>query len=276
VVIDQRVALHTAARRYCADQYAHWMRCYGERDFDITSPRAEAIYPRYNVLAAILVDVGSVLPQEFATLDDLRAFLIAAGQTAEDAATRYAPDPLAERAMAEQRAAFGGFIERITLEGLRDVDPLPYRRSLSGAESATLWSRLRHRWGLDEGQYWYPLTGQAAAPHTLAFHADQCNQAISSPVLRHILERHGVARVWELSAARPVYEIPPEQVEPEDADYETYWTAGELGWLIYLSHESTITIAGRWLVAAVQAAWPAWTHHLHTAWDVPPSPPATT
>jgi len=58
--MDQRVALHTAARRYYADQYAHWMRRYVERDFDITSPRAEAIYPRYNVLAAILVDALAV------------------------------------------------------------------------------------------------------------------------------------------------------------------------------------------------------------------------
>jgi len=45
---------------------------------------------------------------------------------------------------------------------------------------------------------------------------------------------------------------------------ETYWSSGELDWLVYSSHEESITFAGRWLVGAVKAAWPTWSERLYT------------
>ena len=33
-------------------------------------------------------------------------------------------------------------------------------------------------------------------------------------------------------------------------------------WLVYASHEGSLTLGGGWLVAAAQRAWPAWAGHL--------------
>src|SRR5438132_1187221 len=85
--------------------------------------------------------------QRFATLEDLRGFLLAAGQTAEDMFTRPPKSPLALQAMADERAAFCGFIQRITPDDLNEVAPLPYRRTLSKEEHKALWARLFERWG---------------------------------------------------------------------------------------------------------------------------------
>jgi hypothetical protein len=43
---------------------------------------------------------------------------------------------------------------------------------------------------------------------------------------------------------------------------ETYWSSRHLDWLIYCSHEDSITFAGAWLVAAIQQAWPTWQQHI--------------
>jgi hypothetical protein len=40
-----------------------------------------------------------------------------------------------------------------------------------------------------------------------------------------------------------------------------------MDWLIYASHESSITVAGDWLLEAVKAEWPEWEQHLYTGWD---------
>jgi len=247
---------------------------YSERAFDSAHPEAQNIYPRYQVLTAILVAVESVVPEDFATLEDLRGFLLAAGQTAEDMSTRPPKSPVALHAMADERAAFCGFIQRLTPEDLGDVAPLPYRRTLSREEHVDLRARLTERWGAREGQYWYPLSPEAAPPDVLAFQHDWFDHAVPPPVLQRILAGHGVERVWELHESGPDYEITLEQVEPDYSNTKGYWTAGEMDWVIYVSHESSITVAGSWLTAAVKAARPEWEQHVYTGWNYDPPPRA--
>jgi hypothetical protein len=45
-----------------------------------------------------------------------------------------------------------------------------------------------------------------------------------------------------------------------------YWSSRELDWLIYLSHEESLTFAGRWLVEAIKEALPNWRERLYTAY----------
>ena len=270
--MDEREALHVAARRYCMEHHERWVQRYSESAFDSAHPEAQDIFPRYQVLAAILADVESVVPKDFVTLEDVRGFLLVAGQGAEDMFTRPPKSPLADQAIGEERAAFCRFIQRITPEDLAVVVPLPYRRTLSREEHQVLWTRLYERWGVREGQYWYPLSPEAAPPDALAFQQDWFDHAVPPPVLQHILATHGVARVWELHEYGPEYEITLAQVEPEYGDTEGYWTAGEIDWVIYVSHESSVTVGGSWLTVAVQAVWPEWDQHLYTGWDYRPPP----
>lgn len=86
-------ALHTAARRYCADRAALWSSRYAdlqagearERRRSGTpepttyaySTEALATFPRYNVLYAIQAAVEAFTPADFASLDEARELLAA-------------------------------------------------------------------------------------------------------------------------------------------------------------------------------------------------------
>lgn len=267
-------ALHTAARHYCRDRQALWIARYVQRSSAVDHPEAQDIYPRYQVLAAILVDVESVTPDRFDTMADLRRFLVMAGQTATDAVTRPPHSVIAERAMQAERDLFCAYVQNLTVQDLGIVEPLPYQRSLSQAEHAALWTRLHERWGVREGQYWYPLLSEADVlpPHVLAFQQAWFDRAVPPTALQQILRHQGIRRVWELREFGPEYEMDLAELEPHYNGAEGYWTSGEMEWLVYASHESSITVAGAWLVAAVQTAWPEWAQHLYTGWDDEPPP----
>lgn len=81
--------------------------------------------------------------------------------------------------------------------------------------------------------------------------------------LRTILIKHGVQRVWELREYGPEYEQDVLLLTPRYNGGESYWSWADLDWIIYASHEASVTIGG-WLVREIQAVWPAWKAHVWT------------
>lgn len=225
-----------------------------------------ATFPRYNVLDAILVDVERLILTDYATFEDLQALLILAGQTAESPFTSPSKSAIANRAMAEERKHFAAYIQRLIIATVRNISPLPYRRTLLPAEQKRLWLDLNRRWGTEQG-YWHPLITRDMPPGILAFQAAWFDHAMSSGQLRGIFARRGITRLWELGEGGPAFEIATDSFEPMYAGAEGYWTSPGLDWLIYASHESSITIAGDWLIAEVKALWPDWEEHLWIDWD---------
>ncbi|MDB5075360.1 MAG: hypothetical protein JWO42_1539, partial [Chloroflexi bacterium] len=148
------------------------------------------------------------------------------------------------------------------------VEPLPYHRTLSSSEHTKLWARLQERWAVREGSYWYPLgSDEDPAPHVVAFQLMWFDYAVSLEKLRAALAEHGVTRVWELREYGPEYEIDVAEMEPMYNAAEGYWTSGDLDWLLNVSHESSITVAGEWLITSVQRLWPDWEQHIYEDWD---------
>lgn len=73
-----------------------------------------------------------------------------------------------------------------------------------------------------------------------------------------------IKRLWELRRKRRLdqFEMDPAllQLQGPQAN-EVFWTASEMDWLLYSSHEGSLTVAGEWLVAAITVAWPRWDQH---------------
>ncbi|MCD6052439.1 MAG: hypothetical protein K0Q55_3857, partial [Verrucomicrobia bacterium] len=38
----------------------------------------------------------------------------------------------------------------------------------------------------------------------------------------------------------------------------------QFDWIIYASHESSVTIGGEWLLPAIKSAWPNWQNRIWT------------
>lgn len=131
---------------------------------------------------------------------------------------------------------------------------------------------MRELWGVQERRYWHPLIRLDLPPNVIALQQAWFDDAVPLATLHHILEEHGVTRFWELREYGPEYELDLAEMEAAYTEAESYWTSGTMDWLIYASHESSITVAGAWLISKVEAAWPAWEQHVYTGWDYPLPP----
>jgi hypothetical protein len=270
-------ALHAAARRYCADRAALWSRRYADlregearerRRSDEPEPttytysrEALATFPRYNVLYAIQAAVEAFTPDDFATLGEARELLAAAGESAESVFTRPPNGEIERQAMDEERTLFSDYMRGVSEDELTHVESLPFRRALSREESERLWNDLKTQWGV-EG-YWYPLDRPLTAEppaNAVAFGADPFFGADVQSRLRIVLADLGVSRLWELRELQTDgnFELDLELFAPVYTGLEGYWTDDSLGWLVYASHEDSVTVAGAQLLPAFQQAFPKW------------------
>lgn len=280
-------ALHTAARRYAADRAVMWERRYADLRIDeqrtrrrdgvpepmtyTYSPEALAMFPRYHVLHAIETAVEEFTPTDFASLQEARELLAAAGASAENIFTRSPTGEIEQRAMHEERELFRRYLQELTNDELARVEPLPFRRTLTTEESTSLRAELERRWGVTGN--WYPLDRPPDAeppPHTEAFNSDPFFDAELQQHLRDALGELGISRLLELreldTDTNKEFELA--QLTPLYTGAEGFWTDKTFDWLVYASHEGSVTIAGTPLLQALQRRWPDWSQHrYHPKYD---------
>lgn len=268
--MDNREALHTMARRHCIERHAFWAEAY--RQLDVTgaarkpvdklkweyTQQAYVTFPRYLVWEAILNEVERLEPGFSSSLDEFRHELVAAGQRAQTMMTTNTALPsVAGTAMAEEREAFRKFVLSVLEGQLEGVEPLAMRRGFDAKELQRVWAIVNQRWDVTTQHHWWPLREGVLPSAVIAFHTDWFDDE-KIAALRDVLIDHGVAVVWEL---REFGEWGCEQsVRAFDPTYngeEGYWTSAGTEWLVYASHESSITLGGEWLLQAFRQRFPA-------------------
>lgn len=258
--------LHDAARRYCIERHAYWCDQYaklcaksGQPKYEGTGYSEEHLktFPRYNVLCAILNELERINPHHLSGLSETQELFVVAGQTAHNSFTKPPHLPFTEGAMHEERKAFCDFIRNFPKSQLAKVEPLFYRRILTTIESDGICKELSHRWNIKSG-YWFPLAGESP-PHCEAFDSEAFHDAFPLERLRERLTQVGTHRIFELQEFGTVYEQDVSAFAPSYASGgETYSFPPDFNWVIYASHEGSITVAGRWLLPEVKSLWPEW------------------
>lgn len=282
--MDEQMALHTASRRYCMERAPgldprheeHWYRdrrWTRNRELFIAWDNARGTGAQLIVLGAVLFHIEQVTPSDFLSVDALRAFLIETGRSVGDEQTD-STDPDVERETDKERALFCSYIEDLSADDLRAVAPLPYRRVLGQREQERIWQRLKRRWGLTPQLHWYPLQDVQLPPHVVALQEKWFARYVPPDVLRQILMQRRVRRVWELREAGsfPQYEMDVALLVPWDGGGEHCWTSEKMDWILYTSHEGSVTIGGDWLFNLVKQAWPQWEEHIYTTYEYQPPP----
>jgi hypothetical protein len=269
--MDELTALHTAVRRYCQKEFSKWTRRYatlsaagrgrvpahGESSWDY-SEEAYEMFPRYRIAEAIQIEVERIVPSDSNSLENLRVLLLEAARAAEDRLTAEMKSPAARTALSAEADEYRSFLGSWAEADLRAVEPLPYRRVIDAQESERIWAGLKVRWEFD-GHYWFPLKRGDPPPDVIAFHTEFFCEMRGLELLREALMDRGVTRIFQLHESGPDYDIEFSIFDPQDsAGEEQYSTSESLDWLVYASHESSITIAGDWLVAFFQREWPEW------------------
>ncbi|MCA9051647.1 MAG: hypothetical protein KDA89_23075 [Planctomycetaceae bacterium] len=264
-------SLHTAARQYCNEQFNYWAALYAaicrdgrDRAADRYhyTPEALDVFPRYNLLKAIRIELERIDPYELDDLTDTRELIILAGTAADDDFTREPIGKIDAAAMANEREVFCDFIREPSDSDLQSVAPLPYQRVLSQSESDSLWARFRDRWQIANGN-WFPLA-ECTLTDVIAFQDRPFNEFASTCTLVESLTSRGVSRVWELREYGPEYELDASLFDPHYNGAEGYWSSGDLDWIVYASHEGSITIGG-WLLVEIKARWPEWNQRIWTS-----------
>ncbi len=268
---DHSERLLSAARRYCTDRFGMWAEKYAalskagkDRDSDGYHYTEEALrtFPRYNVLGAIQTDIERLTGRDLGTIDEARETVALAGLTAQNDFT----DPMGtidEAAMQEERQLFAEYVRAVSCADLEAAPRLPYRRVISEKEADKLRNQLTSEWGVSDG-HWYPLA-EKSHENIEAYQDRHFQQNIRTEDLRQMLRSRGIGRVFEVREYGPSYELDVELFEPEYNGAEGYWVSDNLGWVMYASHESSITVGG-WLLDEVKVAWPNHTQHI---WQTP-------
>lgn len=291
--MDPRTALHTAARRFCQDRFSGWMQAYSElqskggdqieKRFELGwdySDEAYTIFPRYRIDGAIQTEVERLTPESFASLEEMRLQLISACETAAMRLQKEFKKTSAHEAMREEAEDYRAYIRVLAEHDLSSIMPLPFRRVIAQEESQKLWRRLAEAWNMGDGS-WFPLREGDPPEHVIAFHTDYFGKMSGAQILREALDTRSVGRIYQLhefGPPEPDYEIELSILEPTyGSGGEQYSMSDSSDWVVYTSHESSITVCGEWLTDVFKKEWSDWstrsyggpysTEDLRGTWD---------
>lgn len=245
-------ALITAARRYCKEHHARWAQRYAQERTGANDPvysytdQDYNLFPRYQVLAAILGEVEKLVGKTFPSPEACRETLIHTGRTARSLFTEI-DHPVAQTAMQEERENFVRYLQSLTPEALAQMAPLSYRRRLNEEESSTVRQQLLERWNYNGG-YWAPLTGNIPS-NTLFVAQSALTPADRSAIMDYICQ-HATPHLLEITEDETDAEITCSELDLDS--YETVYCDENYNWLLYTSHESTLTFAGEQLLVFVR------------------------
>jgi hypothetical protein len=158
---------------------------------------------------------------------------------------------------------------------LSGVEPLPYRRVLTDEESNSIRDLLRAQWQIDD-DFWYPLDraeDDEPPPNTNAFYVPGFP---TTTLVALVVSVTSPERIFELTegALAPDREI---DVGLFDEPYygrgglfaggECMWTNRSGDWVVYVSHEASITVAGEALLRPLVEQWPDWRTWVYQGWE---------
>ncbi len=272
--MNVKTALHTAARRYCQERFSDWLHSYNElqakEEYQVEnlfkpgwdySEEAYKIFPRYRLDGAIQVEVERLTPNSYTSLEELRVQLLRACDPALVRLRAELSEPIAQEALREEANDYREYIQVLNEPDLTNIAPLPFRRVITEQESKKLWGQLKEVWDIG-GDYWFPLRKGHLPPHVITFHSDYFGKMGGAQLLREALEMRGITRIYQLQefgSPEPEYEIELSILKPAYSNGgEQYSTSDRTDWVVYASHESSITVCGEWLTDVFKQKWPEW------------------
>lgn len=244
--------LITSARRYCQDNHAFWTTKYAQErtgsDFPYTySDNDYDLFPRYNVLFAILDRVEFLVEQPYPDFQACKNELKDIGHTANTVFTTGEQNNIASRAMLEERFKFVRFVESTSIDSLKLIVRLPYRRRLKEEESNNVRKNLLDKWGYD-GELWEPL--QNKSPEQTLFIMKGNLTDSDCERISHTIKEKASSRLFEITEDNKDAVI---DISEFDLDcYETIYCDNSFQWVVYGSHESTVAFGGAWMLDFIE------------------------
>ncbi|MGD0091760.1 MAG: hypothetical protein ABSE73_17735 [Planctomycetota bacterium] len=274
--MDPVALLHNAVRSFCIDGIAKWRaRCAdlcnagliqvakSHDGWQGATDDAFRVFPRHIVLNAILHEVEGFAATDFHSLDEARTYLCLAGDTAEDDFSRF-ENKIAREAIAEERSAFRQFVATVSIEQCARIPVLPFKRVLTKTEHLHFAMAFAAKWG-----HWYGgYTDLPGAPENVTLHVVAMKAPDAYLNLQRAMVGRGISRILELREWGDGYELDVALVGFTYTGAEGFWTVDDMGWMVYASHEASITFGGSWLIQHMRASLPEFDRYIYRERDI--------
>ena len=253
--------LHNAARQYCISHAAAWReRCVSDAD-------KASIFPRYQILDAILNEIERFVDSDFADEQTAREVIEAAGDTACSAFTQYS-EPKAITSARDEREKFKRFIRSVSIGECSTCKAMPFRRVLGDAEHMAWHKTFEERWGKWYGGYVDPQKiNSKMKSEYVTLHVAAMEHPGAYDSLRSVLARKAIGHVFVLREWGCGYEIALEWANFAYNGAEGFWCDKDLAWMVQASHEASVTFGGDWLVKEMRTALPEFDRFIYKGWD---------
>lgn len=146
------------------------------------------------------------------------------------------------------------FVNELSVNELLEVAPISFERRLKEDESKRLENILKDTFDFgswkDENYYWEPLSKTQNKIRTIHFEEDLFKQEDIQKII-DILKSISGDRIYLLTEENINYEV---ETSSFDIDWiESAYSDLTTSWLIYISHEGTITFAGEELTRRIES-----------------------
>ncbi|ALW86490.1 hypothetical protein AUC43_16180 [Hymenobacter sedentarius] len=163
-------------------------------------------------------------------------------------------DKVGHLKMAEAiKSGFIRFVNELNIDELTDVSPIPFERRIRKEELETLTAALKDKFDFgtwkDENYYWEPLSKTQNKVPLIYFEAELFKSKDVEKVFEIVKSISG-DRIYLLTEESINYEIATSALELDRI--ESAYCNFETDWLIYISHEGTITFSGQKLITEIE------------------------
>lgn len=151
--------------------------------------------------------------------------------------------------------------------------------ALSKKSRTDIWNKLSNRWDIQNKlsdvwgigkHYWYPLI-ESNKEDIISFESSYIFNKEKLSNIKNILLKHGVTQIYEFRESGLLFKI--DNINNynfwDSDDYfwnnEGFWFDDSMDFIIYISHEETLTFGGEAIIKELKNCWKDWTEHLK--WD---------
>lgn len=142
-------------------------------------------------------------------------------------------------------------------------------KQLEKDDSENIKSRLDDVWDI-KYPYWYPLF-DCNRQDVIAFDSEYFENSDKLEIVRKLLRKQGVKNIYEFredGISNQIIDFLDYEFwcsEPYFWNNECFWFDDNMDWIIYVSHEGTITFGGKWLIEQLKKVCVDWENN--TSWD---------
>lgn len=142
-------------------------------------------------------------------------------------------------------------------------------KQLNSTKAHFLKERLESTWDITD-HYWYPIT-ECKRSDVIAFDhnfIEEIGEKITD--ISHILLKLNYNSVYEMNEDRLVWLIDADSLVPATGkdNGERFWFSKDMSWIIYASHEGSITFGGDELLNQIKSTWDNWQSNIFASESV--------